>query len=78
MKPLCVSFVEQDPQLAEQVLAHLQSAGMQGHHSSHHDDFQSNKDHEISDVVVLGLFEAGIWSCNTFCGSFCEPEGLTY
>ncbi|MEY4449552.1 MAG: Phosphate regulon transcriptional regulatory protein PhoB [Pseudomonadota bacterium] len=53
MKPLCVSFVEQDPQLAEQVLAHLQSAGMQGHHSPHHDDFQSNKDHEISDVVVL-------------------------
>ncbi len=53
MKPLCVSFVEQDPHLAEQVLAHLQNAGMQGHHCVHHDEFQTHKAHQTSDVVVL-------------------------
>jgi hypothetical protein len=38
MKPLCVSFVEQDYHLAEQVLTHLNSTGMQGIHCKHPDE----------------------------------------
>ncbi len=59
MKPLCVSFVEQDQHLAEQVLAHLNSTGMQGFHCKHpeelsHQNAQSNCDVVILDAVTLG------------------------
>jgi two-component system OmpR family response regulator len=53
MKPLCVSFVEQDPHLAEQVLSHLHSAGMKGIHCNHPDGFMAQKQHQTIDVVVL-------------------------
>ena len=35
MKPLCVSFVEKDPQMAEKVISHLQIAGIEAHHCQH-------------------------------------------
>jgi two-component system OmpR family response regulator len=59
MKPLCVSFVEQDQHLAEQVLAHLNSTGMQGFHCKHPEELsqqnaQSNCDVVILDAVTLG------------------------
>ena len=59
MKPLCVSFVEQDSTLAEQVLAHLQTAGMQAHHFVDAQDLSAQFTHPISDVVVLDALTLG-------------------
>ncbi len=59
MKPLCVSLVEQDSTLAEQVLAHLQTAGIQGHHYLHADELSEQTAHPISDVVVLDALTLG-------------------
>ena len=59
MKPLCVSFVEQDSTLAEQVLAHLHSAGIQGHHCVDANDLATQNAHQISDVVVLDALTLG-------------------
>jgi two-component system, OmpR family, response regulator len=59
MKPLCVSFVEQDSILAEQVLAHLQTAGMQAHHFMDAHDLGAQCTHPTSDVVVLDAHTLG-------------------
>jgi two-component system OmpR family response regulator len=59
MKPLCVSFVEQDPTLAELVLAHLHSAGMQAHHFLDANDHSAQNDHAVSDVVILDALTLG-------------------
>jgi two-component system OmpR family response regulator len=53
MKPLSVSFVEKDPQWAEQVLAHLESAGIQGHHCEHPEDLTKQYAQQSVDVVIL-------------------------
>ena len=58
MKPLCVSFVEQNSTLAEQVLAHLTTAGIQGHHLGA-DELAAQNAHQISDVVVLDALTLG-------------------
>jgi len=59
MKPLCVSFVEQDSNLAEQVLAHLHTAGIQCHHYIDAQDLAAQNAHQISDVVVLDALTLG-------------------
>ena len=59
MKPLCVSFVEQDSILAELVLAHLQTAGMQAHHFMDAHDLGAQCTHPTSDVVVLDAHTLG-------------------
>jgi two-component system OmpR family response regulator len=59
MKPLCVSFVEQDSILAEQVLAYLKSAGIQGHHCVAPDDLGMQSAYPIGDVVVLDALTLG-------------------
>ena len=53
MKPLSVSFVEKDPQWAEQVLAHLESAGIRGHHCEHPEDLTKQYAQQSIDVVIL-------------------------
>jgi len=53
MKPLCVSFVEKDPKWAEQVLAHLESAGIQGLHCEHAEDLPKHHAQQTIDVVIL-------------------------
>ena len=59
MKPLRVSFVEQDSTLAEQVLAHLRTAGIQGYHYLVADDLCLNNAQTSSDVVVLDTLTLG-------------------
>jgi DNA-binding response OmpR family regulator len=59
MKPLCVSFVEQDSTLAEQVLAHLQTAGINAHHFSDANEFNAQSALPVSDVVVLDALTLG-------------------
>ena len=59
MKPLSVSFVEQDSTLAEQVLAHLQTAGIQGHHFIDAHELSSQSTLQASDVVVLDALTLG-------------------
>ena len=59
MKPLCVSFVEQDSTLAEQVLAHLQTAGIKAHHFADANEFNAQSAHPFSDVVVLDALTLG-------------------
>ena len=53
MKPLCVSFVEKDPQWAEQVMAHLEKAGIQGVHCEHSEDLPMHHAQQAIDVVIL-------------------------
>lgn len=53
MKPLCVSFVEQDPQLAEKVLTHLEIAGIEAHHCQHPETLSAQHSQQAFDVVVL-------------------------
>jgi two-component system OmpR family response regulator len=59
MKPLCVSFVEQDSTLAEQVLAHLQNAGINAHFFSDANEFNAQSALPVSDVVVLDALTLG-------------------
>ena len=59
MKPLCVSFVEQDHHLAEQVLAHLSSTGMQGIHCKHPDELNQQNVQGTCDVVILDAVTLG-------------------
>jgi len=59
MKPLCVSFVEQDQYLAEQVLTHLSSTGMQGIHCKHPDELHQQNVQAICDVVILDAVTLG-------------------
>ena len=59
MKPLYVSFVEKDSNLAEQVLAHLHTAGIQGHHCVDANDLAAQNAYQISDVVVLDALTLG-------------------
>ena len=59
MKPLSVSFVEQDSTLAEQVLAHLQTAGIQGHHFIDAHELSSQSTLQASEVVVLDALTLG-------------------
>ncbi len=59
MKPLCVSFFEQDPHVAEQVLAHLQNAGMKGHHCENPQDLAAQNSHHNIDIVVLDAITLG-------------------
>jgi len=59
MKPLCVSFVEQDSTLAEQVLAHLQTAVINAHHFSDANEFNAQSALPVSDVVVLDALTLG-------------------
>jgi two-component system OmpR family response regulator len=58
MKPLCVSFVEQDSHLAEQVLSQLNSTGMQCFHCKHPDELK-RQDAQVSDVVILDAITLG-------------------
>ena len=53
MKPLCVSFVEQDPQLAEKVLSQLEFAGIEAHHCQHPESLAAQHSQQSFDVVVL-------------------------
>ena len=53
MKPLCVSFVEQDPYLAEKVLSHLETAGIEAHHCQSSEGLVAQHSHQAFDVVVL-------------------------
>ena len=59
MKPLCVSFVEQDQHLAEQVLTHLSSTGMQGIHCKHPDELNQQNVQGTCDVVILDAVTLG-------------------
>lgn len=59
MKPLCVSFVEQDHQLAEQVLTHLNNTGMQGVHCKHPDELSQQTAQSTCDVVILDAVTLG-------------------
>lgn len=58
MKPLCVSFVEQDSHLAEQVLMQLNSTGMEVIHCKHPDEFKSQTT-QVNDVVILDTITLG-------------------
>ena len=53
MKPLCVSFVEKDPQMAEKVISHLQIAGIEVHHCQHPEALAAQHSQQAFDVVVL-------------------------
>jgi DNA-binding response OmpR family regulator len=53
MKPLCVSFVEKDPHLAEKVLSHLEIAGIEAHHCPHPEKLSAQHAQQAFDVVVL-------------------------
>ncbi len=59
MKPLCVSFVEQDHHLAEQVLTHLSRTGMQGIHCKHPDELHQQNFQGMCDVVILDAVTLG-------------------
>ena len=54
MKPLCVSFVEKDPQMAEKVISHLQIAGIEAHHCQHPEALAAQHSQQAFDVVVAG------------------------
>lgn len=58
MKPLCVSFVEQDSHWAEQVLTQLNSTGMEVIHCKHPDELKSQTS-QVSDVVILDTVTLG-------------------
>jgi len=74
MKPLCVSFVEKDPKWAEQVLTHLESAGMQGLHCEHAQDLPKHHSQQSIDVVVLDAETLGD-QCLTMAGQLAKhPE----
>ncbi len=53
MRPLCVSFVEQDPELAEKVLSQLEFAGMEAHHCQHAESLAAQHSQQAFDIVVL-------------------------
>ncbi len=74
MKPLCVSFVEQDPQLAEHLLSHLHSAGIQAHHCEHPEDLTAQNKQTAFDVVILDAATLGE-QCLTMAGQLAKhPE----
>ena len=59
MKPLCVSFVEQDQHLADQVLTHLSSTGMHGIHCKDPDELNQHHAQGTCDVVILDAVTLG-------------------
>jgi two-component system OmpR family response regulator len=74
MKPLCVSFVEQDPQLAEQVLLHLNNTGIQGFHCKHPDELAQQNSQTQCDVLILDAVTLGE-QCHTMAAQWAKhPE----